>query len=142
MTRLRQSEVLRYRKRQISRATVRRHYFKWRESQGIPMRCDEESCVFHSQQLVWNGKQLKLILDHKNGNNSDDRPENLRVLCANCDSQLNETRGGANKGRVEKSEGGFALVKKNGKRDYIHPIETATLRLSGHPPCVKNRDAD
>ena len=37
---------------------------------------------------VWNGKEMPLILDHINGKNNDNRIENLRFVCSNCDSQL------------------------------------------------------
>jgi hypothetical protein len=50
---------------------------------------------------MWNGRRLPLILDHASGNARDNRVENLRLLCPNCDSQNDETRGGANAGRVE-----------------------------------------
>lgn len=36
----------------------------------------------------WNGKPMTLILDHINGVNNDNRLENLRFVCSNCDSQL------------------------------------------------------
>ena len=36
----------------------------------------------------WNGKPMPLILDHINGENNDNRIENLRFVCSNCDSQL------------------------------------------------------
>ena len=36
----------------------------------------------------WNGKPMPLILDHVNGINNDNRLENLRFVCSNCDSQL------------------------------------------------------
>lgn len=37
---------------------------------------------------VWNGNELTMILDHINGDNHDNRIENLRWICPNCDSQL------------------------------------------------------
>ena len=43
----------------------------------------------------WRHKTLSLILDHINGNNKDDRIENLRWVCPNCNSQL-ETTGSRN----------------------------------------------
>lgn len=36
----------------------------------------------------WNGSPMPLILDHVNGVNNDNRIENLRFVCSNCDSQL------------------------------------------------------
>ena len=36
----------------------------------------------------WQGKPMPLILDHINGVNNDNRLENLRFVCSNCDSQL------------------------------------------------------
>jgi hypothetical protein len=36
----------------------------------------------------WNGKPLMLILDHINGNAENNDLSNLRLVCPNCDSQL------------------------------------------------------
>jgi len=41
----------------------------------------------------WNGKTLVLQLDHKNGDNSDNRRPNLRLLCPNCHSQTENFSG-------------------------------------------------
>jgi hypothetical protein len=139
---MRQKDILRYTKEEVPRGTVYSHYSRWRGAQNMPVRCDEPSCAFYTEPLVWNEKALKPILDHRNGNNSDNRPENLRFLCPNCDSQL-PTRGGANRGRVEKSEGGFALVSRDGRRDFILPAEGNKYVVKGAPTrlVVKNNRA-
>ena len=125
-------DVLRYRQTGPSRATVWRLYLRWRQEQNppLPVRCDNPVCRFHTEPLIWNGKALKPILDHREGTNTDNRPEMLQLLCPNCDSQQ-PTRGGANKGRTEKSEGGFAKVSKDGKRDYVMPVEAGIYSLTG-----------
>jgi ribosomal protein L44E len=37
---------------------------------------------------IWNDKPMTLILDHINGVHNDNRLENLRFVCSNCDCQL------------------------------------------------------
>jgi len=109
-------DVLCYRPKKASQATVLRYYARWRNEQGIPRRCDNSLCVFHVEELLWNKKKLPLILDHIDGNNRDNRPDKLRYLCPNCDAQL-ATRGGANKRRVEQAgEDRFTLLHKDGTR--------------------------
>jgi hypothetical protein len=49
---------------------------------GIPYKCF--SC---GQDPVWNGKPLTLQVEHINGDNRDDRRENLCFLCPNCHTQ-------------------------------------------------------
>jgi hypothetical protein len=41
----------------------------------------------------WNGKPAPLELDHINGINTDNRIENLRILCPNCHAQTDTYRG-------------------------------------------------
>lgn len=41
----------------------------------------------------WNGKKLVLQLDHINGRSSDNRLQNLRLLCPNCHSQTSTFSG-------------------------------------------------
>ena len=55
----------------------------------------EYKCSICGQEPFWNGKELSLTLDHINGDNHDDRLENLRWVCPNCDRQL-DTYGSKN----------------------------------------------
>lgn len=48
-------------------------------------------CSICGQLPEWQGKPLTLILDHINGKNNDDRLENLRWVCPNCNQQLATT---------------------------------------------------
>lgn len=53
----------------------------------------------------WFGKPLVLELDHINGINTDNRLENLRLLCPNCHSQTHTFRGrNKNLGSVKVSD--------------------------------------
>lgn len=45
-------------------------------------------CSICGMEPIWNNKPLSLTLDHINGDNKDDRLENLRWVCPNCDRQL------------------------------------------------------
>jgi hypothetical protein len=97
------SNVLRYSNRQKRDPSVPRRYKKWLLERGEPFCCAIETCGLHKPgkgKLTWNGKDLGLIVDHINGVWKDSSPQNLRLLCPNCDSQQRETRGGANRGRV------------------------------------------
>jgi hypothetical protein len=118
-----------------SRSTVKRAYSNWRKQQDIRDRCDMPDCQFGSAPLVWNGERLTLILDHINGVNTDDRPENLRYLCPNCNSQL-ATHGGGNKGRIQKSNGGFAIRRDDGRRDYTLVAGSGKYELRQEPATI------
>ena len=47
----------------------------------------EYKCVRCGNEGEWNGKKLVLQIDHINGISTDNRIENLRIMCPNCHSQ-------------------------------------------------------
>lgn len=68
-----------------SQATLRRWYIKGNYTPYI--------CSICGQEPFWKEKPLTLILDHINGKNHDNRLENLRWVCPNCNQQLDTTNG-------------------------------------------------
>jgi hypothetical protein len=69
----------------IENSSYARHLLRRRliTNNLIPYRC---ACCNIGPE--WQGKPMPLILDHINGINNDNRLENLRFVCSNCDSQL------------------------------------------------------
>ena len=45
-------------------------------------------CAICGMKPEWNGKELIFILDHIDGHASNNKRDNLRCICPNCDSQL------------------------------------------------------
>ena len=66
-----------------SQNTLRKWYYEGNYTPYI--------CSICGQEPFWQNKELTLILDHINGKNHDDRLENLRWVCPNCNQQLETT---------------------------------------------------
>lgn len=132
---LKEEEVLCYQSDEEprSQSTIRKYYIRWRQQQNpsIPERCDISKCLYYKHPLMWNGKAIKPILDHKNGNNTDNRPNNLRLVCPNCYSQL-ETRGGANKNQIRKSVYSFSIKGKDSKQHPELPGDSGHYSIIGN----------
>lgn len=45
-------------------------------------------CAICGMSKVWNNKPINFILDHIDGDASNNNGDNLRLICPNCDSQL------------------------------------------------------
>ena len=53
-------------------------------------------CEICGMKPLWNGKELRFHIDHKNGDWLDDRQENIRFVCPNCHSQTEGYNGSKN----------------------------------------------
>lgn len=67
--------------------------------EGLKKKC----CELCGQNEEWMGKKMSLILDHINGINNDNRLENLRIVCPNCNATL-DTHCRGNKKSNEKNK--------------------------------------
>ena len=109
-----------------SQATLRRWYKKGEYTPYI--------CSICGQEPIWQGKDLTLILDHINGSNHDDRLENLRWVCPNCNQQLDTTNGKNlrnknNRRRKEISRGAIRCIScEQARRHCEKPITREELK--------------
>lgn len=69
----------------VENSTYARHLIKKRI---LNEKLIDYHCSICGIDAVWNDKPMPLILDHINGVNNDNRLENLRFVCSNCDTQL------------------------------------------------------
>jgi len=74
------------------------------------MKEQNNCCQICGLENIWNGKNIILILDHIDGDASNNRRENLRLVCPNCDSQL-DTYKSKNKNSARKER--YLLNYKN-----------------------------
>lgn len=74
--------------------TMRQH--AWVLRRALVESGREYKCEWCGLGNVWNGKPIKLAVDHVEGDWQDNRPEKLRFLCPNCHSQTDGHSGSQN----------------------------------------------
>lgn len=74
----------------------------------------ERKCEKCGQDEDWYGERMALILDHINGEHTDNRFENLRIVCPNCNATL-PTHCGKNKKKKHYCECGNTKFKTSDK---------------------------
>jgi len=80
---------------------------------------------------IWNNKPIPLELEHVNGNNTDNRIENLKLLCPNCHAQTPFYRG-----KNKRSS-----LNERRELNRVKFGETLTVKADGNPePSSKKRE--
>lgn len=77
----------------------------------------KRKCELCGQNEMWNGKKMSLIIDHINGVWDDNRIENLRIVCPNCNATL-PTHCGKNKKTEEPKIDKRTILTKN-KEEFL-----------------------
>jgi len=100
----------------------------WHSRNNLKRRLFEEGhkerkCEKCGQDENWHGEHISMILDHINGVHNDDRLENLRILCPNCNAAL-PTHCGKN-------------AKKKKENRYVNHCECGKEISLSSKQCVK-----
>lgn len=115
-----------------NRGALKRRLFE----QGLKVR----RCELCGQGELWRGRPMALILDHINGAATDNRIENLRIVCPNCAATL-ETHCGR-KNRVDPDPRrclhcGGEFIPRYSTHRYCSPSAASAV---GGPECRGRTD--
>lgn len=105
-----------------SQGTLRRWFKRISENEYV--------CSVCGLHPVWNDKPLVLRLDHINGDHTDNRLQNLRWVCPNCDSQSSTFAGRniKNKNRCDSTKKRNKYSVNNMCIDCGKPIQSNAIR--------------
>lgn len=96
---------------------------KWALVQsGVPEIC--EQCA---QGTTWNGKPLRLQVDHLDGNPVNNLKENLRFLCPNCHTQT--ANFGALNSKVPRRAPKLSRGPRRGPRPELRKVDYEQIKL-------------
>lgn len=109
----------------------------------------ENKCSNCGLEPYWDNKSLIMILDHINGISNDNRLENLRFLCPNCNSQTNTFAGrklkkatknceicGRHISRNKLCSSCSFKPSKNKKNKIIHKCSCGKIKQKGSKLCL------
>ena len=97
----------------------------------------EPICEKCGQDEWWNDEKITLILDHINGNNTDQRIKNLKILCPNCNATL-PTHGGKNaKLKSESEKKKYYTLLSDNEKQNINKKQSFSQRKVKRPPYIQ-----
>lgn len=112
-----------------SRGSLKRKLYKL----GIKKR----ECEMCGQGEEWKGRKMSLIIDHINGIRNDNRIENLRIVCPNCNATL-DTHCGKNKKQKKQLLNNEVKILKTTKNTKIiqatKPQKIKKLKIKSSNP--------
>lgn len=93
-------------------------------------------CELCGQGEEWKGKKMSLILDHINGIRNDNRLENLRIVCPNCNATLPTHCRGTRKRKENKCASCKKQISKQSKmcRTCANNRPRPNSRKTNRPP--------
>lgn len=96
-------------------------------------------CELCGQSEYWMGKKMSLILDHKNGINNDNRLENLRIVCPNCNATL-DTHCRGSKVKRETGDKDYCIcgkIKWKTSKSCVKCNSLSNRKVKNRPPLEK-----
>lgn len=106
----------------VSRGTLKKRLFK----EGLKIN----KCEICNQGEEWNGNKMSLILDHINGINNDNRLENLRIICPNCNACTLTFCRGSNNSKKRKHHVDRIVNKMNKNKQKIEEYKNKIMCLN------------
>lgn len=83
-------------------SSIQRANYSGVSFKDIMLKEQDNKCAICGNEPTWNNKSIVFILDHIDGNASNNIRSNYRLICPNCDSQLDT----------------YKSKNKNGSRSY------------------------